>query len=399
MKCDVAIIGAGILGLAIANELLQNEPRMKVVVFEKEPEVGFHTSGRNSGVIHSGFYYSPNSLKAKFCRDGNIALKQLCERNGIPVRETGKVVVARNDAEVEILQSLLERGHSNNVPLELLPSSQLASYEPLAITHKNFLWSPSTAVADPKQVIQALSQEVKNKGGEILLGREIEVLPGGEVRLENRKIQAMHFVNAAGNQADRISHKFDVGNEYSILPFIGMYRSTSERMLPLRTLVYPVPHPLNPFLGVHFTVTTNGKVKIGPTSIPVLGREQYSLRESWNLRDVENILLSAYKFMAGNPKNFVNLINSELPKFMTSKLVGGASVLVPDAKGIKHWDRMPAGIRSQLLHNPSKTLEQDFVVRNGYSSTHILNAVSPGWTSSIPFAKWITSQYILACIR
>ena len=399
MKCDVAIIGAGILGLAIANELLQNEPRMKVVVFEKEPEVGFHTSGRNSGVIHSGFYYSPNSLKAKFCRDGNIALKQLCERNGIPVRETGKVVVARNDAEVEILQSLLERGHSNNVPLELLPSSQLASYEPLAITHKNFLWSPSTAVADPKQVIQALSQEVKNKGGEILLGREIEVLPGGEVRLENRKIQAMHFVNAAGNQADRISHKFDVGNEYSILPFIGMYRSTSETLLPLRTLVYPVPHPLNPFLGVHFTVTTNSKVKIGPTSIPVLGREQYSLRESWNLRDVENILLSAYKFMAGNPKNFVNLINSELPKFMTSKLVGGASVLVPDAKGIKHWDRMPAGIRSQLLHNPSKTLEQDFVVRNGYSSTHILNAVSPGWTSSIPFAKWITSQYILACIR
>ena len=395
MKCDVAIIGAGILGLAIANELLQNEPRMKVVVFEKEPEVGFHTSGRNSGVIHSGFYYSPNSLKAKFCRDGNIALKQLCERNGIPVRETGKVVVARNDAEVEILQSLLERGHSNNVPLELLPSSQLASYEPLAITHKNFLWSPSTAVADPKQVIQALSQEVKNKGGEILLGREIEVLPGGEVRLENRKIQAMHFVNAAGNQADRISHKFDVGNEYSILPFIGMYRSTSETLLPLRTLVYPVPHPLNPFLGVHFTVTTNSKVKIGPTSIPVLGREQYSLRESWNLHDVENILLSASKFMAGNPKNFANLINAELPKFMTSKLVRGASVLVPDVKRIKDWDRMPAGIRSQLLHNPSKTLEQDFVVRNGNLSTHILNAVSPGWTSSIPFAKWIILEYIL----
>lgn len=103
--------------------------------------------------------------------------------------------------------------------------------------------------------------------------------------------------------------------------------------------------------------------------------------------------------MAGNPKNFVNLINAELPKFMTSKLVRGASILVPDAKGIKHWDRMPAGIRSQLLHNPSKTLEQDFVVRNGNSSTHILNAVSPGWTSSIPFAKWITSQYILACLR
>ena len=395
MKCDVAIIGAGILGLAIANELLQNEPKMKVVVFEKEPEVGFHASGRNSGVIHSGFYYSPNSLKAKFCRDGNIALKQLCERNSIPVRETGKVVVARNDAEVKILQSLLERGHSNNVPLELLPSSQLASYEPLAITHKNFLWSPSTAVADPKQVIEALSQEVRNKGGEILLGREIEVLPGGEVRLENCKIQAIHFVNAAGNQADRISHKFDVGNEYSILPFIGMYRSTSERMLPLRTLVYPVPHPLNPFLGVHFTVTTNGEVKIGPTSIPVLGREQYSLRESWHLHDVEKILISGYKFMVGNPKNFINLMNSELPKFMTSRLVRGASELVPDAKHIRRWKKMPAGIRSQLLHNPSKTLEQDFVVRNGDSSTHILNAVSPGWTSSIPFAKWIILEYIL----
>jgi L-2-hydroxyglutarate oxidase LhgO len=305
------------------------------------------------------------------------------------------VVVARNDAEVEILQSLLERGHSNNVPLELLPSSQLASYEPLAVTHKNFLWSPSTAVADPKQVIEALSQEVRDKGGEILLGREIEVLPGGEIRLKNRKIQAMHFVNAAGNQADRISHKFDVGNEYSILPFIGMYRSTSERMLPLRTLVYPVPHPLNPFLGVHFTVTTNGKVKIGPTSIPVLGREQYSLCESWNLHDVEKILISGYKFMAGNPKNFINLMNSELPKFMTSRLALGASKLVPDAKHIRKWEKMPAGIRSQLFHNPSKTLEQDFVVRSGHLSTHVLNAVSPGWTSSIPFAKWITEKYIL----
>ena len=395
MKCDVAIIGAGILGLAIANELLQKEPRMKVIVFEKEPGVGFHASGRNSGVIHSGFYYSPNSLKAKFCRDGNIALKQLCERNGIPVRETGKVVVARNDAEVEILQSLLERGHSNNVPLELLSSSQLASYEPLAVTHKNFLWSPSTAVADPKQVIEALSQEVRKKGGEILLGRVIEVLPGGEVQLENRKIQARHYVNAAGNQADRISHKFDVGNEYSILPFIGMYRSTSETLLPIRTLVYPVPHPLNPFLGVHFTVTTNGKVKIGPTSIPVLGREQYSLRESWNLNDVEKILISGYKFMAGNPKNFINLMNSELPKFMTSRLVRSASQLVPDAKHIRKWEKMPAGIRSQLFHKPSKTLEQDFVVRSGHLSTHVLNAVSPGWTSSIPFAKWITEKYIL----
>lgn len=395
MKCDVAIIGAGVLGLSIANELLQIDPTMKVVVFEKEPEVGFHASGRNSGVIHSGFYYSPNSLKAKFCRDGNIALKQLCERNNIPVRETGKVVVAKNDAEVEILQSLLERGHSNNVPLELLPSGQLASYEPLAVTHKNFLWSPTTAVADPKQVIQALSQEVKSKGGEILLGREIEVFPGGELRLENRQIKARHFVNAAGNQADRISHKFDVGKEYSILPFIGMYRSTSERMLPLRTLVYPVPHPLNPFLGVHFTVTTNGKVKIGPNSIPILGREQYSMRESWNLHDVENILISAYKFMAGNPKNFINLINSELPKFMTSNLVRGASLLVPNARGVKKWDGMPAGIRSQLFHIPSKALEQDFVVRSGYLSTHILNAVSPGWTSSIPFAKWIILEHIL----
>ena len=395
MKCDVAIIGAGVLGLSIANELLQMQPGMKVVVFEKESEVGLHASGRNSGVIHSGFYYSPNSLKAKFCREGNIALRELCTRNGIQVRETGKVVVAKNDSEVAILHSLLERGRSNNVPLELFSSSQLSTYEPLATTFKNFLWSPTTAVTDPKHVIRALSQEVNNKGGQIFLGQEIEVMAGGEVLIEDQKILAKHFVNAAGNQAERIAQKFDVGTEYSILPFIGLYRSTSEKLLPLKTLVYPVPHPLNPFLGVHFTISTNGKVKIGPTSIPVLGREQYSLRESWNLNDVEKILISGYKFMAGNPKNFINLMNSELPKFMTSRLALGASKLVPDAKHIRKWEKMPAGIRSQLFHNPSKTLEQDFVVRSGHLSTHVLNAVSPGWTSSIPFAKWIVARYIL----
>jgi len=398
MKTDIAIIGAGILGLSIANELLIAQPKMKVIVFEKEAKVGFHASGRNSGVIHSGFYYSPNSLKAKFCRDGNIALKELCKRHGIRVRETGKVVVARNDDEVAILQSLVERGHSNHVPIELLESNQLPKYEPLAITHKCFLWSPTTAVADPNQVIQALSEEVKSRGGEILLNKEVAVLPDGEVRLDNQKVLAKHFVNAAGNQADKIAHKYDVGNEYAILPFIGMYRSIPESSLPLRTLVYPVPHPLNPFLGVHFTLTTNGRVKIGPTSIPVLGREQYSLHESWNLNDLEDILMAGYKFITGNPKNFVNLMNSELPKFLTSRLVRGASALVPQARDIKGWEMTPAGIRSQLFHKPSKTLEQDFVVRKGLLSTHILNAVSPGWTSSIPFANWIIHEFIMGTI-
>jgi L-2-hydroxyglutarate oxidase len=395
MKCDVAVIGGGVIGLAIARELLDREPGMKVLVFEKEMQLGTHASGRNSGVIHSGFYYSPSSLKAKFCREGNIELKNLCQKNSIPVRETGKVVVAKNESEVEVLHTLLDRAKNNGVPLELHSSKYLQEFEPLAVTHKNFLWSPTTAVTDPNLVIGAMSQEVRERGGEILFGEEVFASPDGEIRCGDKKIQTKHIINAAGNQADRLAHRFGVGEEYSILPFIGLYRSTVEKELPLKTLVYPVPHPLNPFLGVHFTLTTKGKVKVGPTSIPVLGREQYSFFESWNARDINRILKTGYNFMMANPRNFFELVNSEFPKFHTKNLVKGASLLVPAAASISKWENMPAGIRSQLFHKPSKTLEQDFVVRRGPSSTHILNAVSPGWTSSIPFAKWVVSEYVL----
>jgi L-2-hydroxyglutarate oxidase LhgO len=395
MKCDVAIIGGGIIGLAIARELLEKEPRMKVVVLEKEMHLGTHASGRNSGVIHSGFYYSPSSLKAKFCSEGNLALKNLCQKKNIPVRETGKVVVAKNESEVKVLHTLLDRAKNNGVPLELHSSKYLHEFEPLAVTHKYFLWSPTTAVTDPLLVMEAMAQEVAERGGDILLGEEVLVSPDGEISCGDKKIQAKHVINAAGNQSDRLAHQFGVGEEYSILPFIGLYRSTIEKNLPLKTLVYPVPHPLNPFLGVHFTLTTKGKVKVGPTSIPVLGREQYSFFESWNARDVNRILKTGYKFMLGNPKNFFDLVNSEFPKFQTRNLVQGASLLVPTAASISKWENMPAGIRSQLFHKPSRTLEQDFVVHRGPSSTHILNAVSPGWTSSIPFAKWVVSEYVL----
>ena len=293
------------------------------------------------------------------------------------------------------METLLVRGHKNNVILEYHESRDLPKYEPLARTYKHFLWSPTTAVTNPRMVIEALRQEFIDKGGILLLGKEIDAKPDGTIHWQNEQIHARHIVNCAGNQADRMAHIMSVGTEYSMIPFLGNYRSIPEEQLPLRTLVYPIPHTLNPFLGVHFTLTVDGKVKIGPSSMPVLGREQYSPQTSWNVRDASRIASSLTQFLLGNPNNFLKLIQSEIPKLNTQVLVRNASFMVPLATTIKRWKKMPPGIRSQLLHLPTRTLEQDFVVLPGEHSTHILNAVSPGWTSSIPFASWVTNEFIL----
>lgn len=394
-RFDVVIGGAGIIGLSLARALLLREPLLKVLVVEKESILGAHASGRNSGVLHAGFYYSPDSLKAKFCRDGNIAIRELARKHNIVVRDVGKVIVARDAEEIFRLQMLFERGQANGVALERHEASALKKFEPLATTFDSFLWSPTTGVSDPKLIIQALNHEVEALGVEVRMNSTLEILNGQVLALSGVAIHARHFINAAGTQSDRIAHKLDVGHEYSMIPFMGLYRSVPENMLPLQRLVYPVPHALNPFLGVHFTLTADHKVKIGPTAIPILGREQYGLLKGWSMTDSLNALAGIHAMMRGGVHDLPAIIKSEWPKILTSTLLREATLLVPSAKSVKGWHRKPPGIRAQLIHLPSGKLEQDFIVRNGAQSTHILNAVSPGWTSSIPFADWAVTEHVL----
>jgi L-2-hydroxyglutarate oxidase LhgO len=363
---------------------------LKVVVVEKESRLALHASGRNSGVLHAGFYYSPDSLKAKFCRDGNKELRNLADKYNIPVREAGKVVVARNDEENGRLKTLFERGSNNGVDLELLDASTLNKFEPLAITHERFLWSPTTAVSDPQAIIQAMRLEFERLGGSIHFGAKIALKEiNNEIVDASQQFQAAQFINAAGAQADRISRAIGVGTEYAMLPFMGVYRATEEKSLPLQRLVYPVPHPINPFLGVHFTLTLDHKVKIGPTAIPIAGREQYSFLSGWSGSDIAQTVKGMTSLIRGDAHDFGAIIKTEWPKVIERLLVKESLDLVPSANNVKQWHKKPPGIRAQLVHLPTGKLEQDFVVQRKLNSTHILNAVSPGWTSALPFGRHV----------
>jgi L-2-hydroxyglutarate oxidase LhgO len=389
-KWDVTIIGAGVVGLSIGNALLESNPKLRVLIVEKESKLGLHASGRNSGVIHAGFYYSPESLKAKFCRDGNRELRKLCLRNSIPILETGKVVVTQNLEEETRLETLFERGIENGVELEMHHSAKLNSFEPQAVTLNRFLWSPTTAVSDPHAVIIAMSKEFEDKGGKIEYGKNATLTESGsEISIDDFDCVSRFYINASGAQSDRISRAVGVGLEYAMLPFMGVYRATSNNLFGLKTLVYPVPHPINPFLGVHFTLTTDGKVKIGPTAIPISGREQYSLGTGWSMSDIYQALKGAKSLILGDSHDVLKILKSEWPKMLEKEIVKQASELVPNALQLANWQKKPPGIRSQLVHLPTGKLEQDFKVISKANSLHVLNAVSPGWTSSIPFGRYI----------
>ena len=393
-KCDVLIIGGGIIGLSIGIALLESKPFLKVIIAEKEKSLGLHASGRNSGVLHAGFYYSPDSLKAKFCRDGNKELRKVAKKHGIEVRDVGKVVVARNEDENNRIETLFERGIKNGVEIELKSADELKLFEPLAVTHERFLWSPSTGVSDPKAINQALMNDFVSLGGKIDFDTELTLIQrNSEIHDGSNQYDAKHFINAAGAQSDRIARKVDVGLEYAMLPFMGVYRATEEKNLPLKRLVYPVPHPINPFLGVHFTLTVDHKVKIGPTAIPISGREQYSVTEGWSASDIGQAFKGMKSLICGDSHDLRAILKTEWPKIFQSRLVKESTELVPSANQVKSWAKKPPGIRSQLVHLPSGKLEQDFVVRFEANSIHILNAVSPGWTSAIPFGRWIVEEF------
>jgi L-2-hydroxyglutarate oxidase len=394
-KCDVLVIGGGVIGLSIGIALLESKPSLKVIIAEKEKSLGLHASGRNSGVLHAGFYYSPDSLKAKFCREGNQELRKVAKKHGISVRDVGKVVVARNADENNRLDILFERGIQNGVDIELKTSDELKLLEPLAVTHERFLWSPTTGVSDPKAINAALLQDFISLGGKIDFYVKVKLIQkNSEIIDEANQYEAKHFINSAGAQSDRIARRVGVGLEYAMLPFMGVYRATEEKNLPLQRLVYPVPHPINPFLGVHFTLTVDHKVKIGPTAIPIAGREQYSFTEGWSASDVGQAIRGMKSLIVGDSHDLKAILKTEWPKVLENRLVKESRDLVPTANQVKKWEKKPPGIRAQLVHLPSGKLEQDFVVQSVDNSTHILNAVSPGWTSAIPFSRWIINQKI-----
>ena len=390
---DFGVIGAGIVGLAMANRIRQIHPNATIAVFDKEAAVGAHASGRNSGVLHAGFYYSPDSLKASLTRDGNKLLRDFCAEEEIAVKETGKVVVAQNSSAVAALQELHRRGNANGVVTELVTPEQLAELEPLAKTYEWALWSPNTAVANPLAVTKGLANKVVREGTTLKLGHEVLWTLPNRIITSLGNYSVGHIINCAGLYADNIAKQFGYCDDYAMLPFKGLYWYGNWAPGTLQRHVYPVPDVRNPFLGVHLTVTIDGRAKIGPTAIPIFSRESYAGFGGLSPKEVLNIVGIYPKFLSSKHHDVLGLIKTEMPKYSQRHLVSQAKALVPSVEPKDFKLRGKPGIRAQLLDIKNKKLEMDFVVRGDESSTHLLNAVSPAWTSALAMANHVCKKF------
>jgi (S)-2-hydroxyglutarate dehydrogenase len=393
---DYLIIGAGIIGLAIARELRSRFPQAEILIIEKEPDVAYHSSGRNSGVLHAGFYYSADSLKAKFTRDGNHALKEFCRAKNLKLNECQKVVVAKNESEVAGIYELEKRGKRNGVEVSVISEAELKEIDPNAKTFNVALFSPSTATVDPTEVNMAVKDELIASGVKFLFGEgysrkidanTIETTAG-------KKLSAGKIINAAGLYADKIAKDFHFSQNYTIIPFKGIYLKYTKKDKPIKTNIYPVPNLKNPFLGVHYTITVDGTIKIGPTSIPAFWRENYKGWANFKSGELLNIIGWESRLFLSNAFGFRSLAFEEMRKYNKAWFVEQATSLVHsiDKSGFTEWSK--PGIRAQLLDKKTLELVQDFVVEGDTQSIHVLNAVSPAFTSSFPFAKWVVDNYI-----
>lgn len=396
LRADYLIIGAGIIGLALARELKSRFPAADILVIEKEPDVAFHGSGRNSGVLHAGFYYTADSLKARFTRDGNRLMKEYVKGRGLAINECRKVVVASDENEIDGVRELQRRGEKNGVEMRIIDEQELAEIDPNARTTQIALYSPTTATVDPVQVCQALKEDLTAAGVRFLFNQGYLRRQGDRavVTHNGTVIEAGITINAAGLYADRIARDYGFSQQYTIIPFKGIYLKYTGADKPVRTNIYPVPNLKNPFLGVHYTVTVDGTVKIGPTAIPAFWRQNYAGLEHFSLAELLEIIGWESRLFLGDSFGFRSLALGELKKYDRSYFTGLAVKMVKqiDPGGFNQWSS--PGIRAQLLNTHTRELVQDFVVEGDGSSIHILNAVSPAFTCSFPFAAWVVERHL-----
>ena len=389
---DFLVVGGGIIGINLALELKRRHADCQVTLIEKEPSWGQHASGRNSGVLHAGFYYTPDSLKARFTREGNSQLTGYCEARGIRVNRCGKLVVARSAADLAGLDQLLQRGRANGVPLEDLSLDEARRIEPRVKTHMRALFSPTTAAVDPVQVLDALGRDLYAAG--IRVGTDTAYLgrTATTVRTSAGPIAAGYVVNAAGVYADRIARDYGFSERYRILPFKGLNLHSAPGVPAFSAHIYPVPDLRYPFLDVHVTVRADGGTSLGPTATPAFWREHYEGLRRFRLAECLEVVAREVGLFLRNDGGFRRLAIHELRKYRKRTLLAHAAAL---AQGIRLEDFRSwgsPGIRAQLLDITRGKLEMDFRYEGDDRSFHVLNAVSPAFTCAIPLSAHLVDQ-------
>ena len=366
---------------------------------DKEPQLGLHSSGRNSGVLHAGLYYKPGSLKAKVCVDGARRLRSWVEERGLPINTCGKVIVpprAELDAQLDVLA---ERGKANGAEVEFWDADQLQELVPEARTASGrALWSPNTAVVKPISVVRRLRQDLAGRGVKMLVGQSQFKARPTQQQLElsdGSKLSYGHLFNCTGLQSDRVAMAFGVGDNYTLLPFKGLYWQLKANCpIQPRTNLYPVPDLNVPFLGVHFTPSADMSpvVSIGPTATLALGRENYrgftSIEPGMAVKNISILTLQYLKNLGG----FRRYVREQAFLSLPPLLIRAAQELIPTIKPEHIELSQKVGIRSQLFNRQTETLEDDFLCLPGPSSTHVLNAISPAFTASFALADLIIDQ-------
>lgn len=389
---DYLIIGAGVVGLTTALRLRSKFPNARILVLEKEKSVGFHASGRNSGVLHAGFYYDGDSFKARFCRQGNAAWKAYCRERGLALRECGKLVPARNEKELSGLQTLLARGRANGVELEMISDTKARDLEPNLRVHEAALWSPSTASVDPNEIMARLAEECAESGIRIALNEAYVSGNAQQVVTHASRYEYGFLINASGLYADRIARDFGFSKNCAVLPFRGLYLYGEEGLTPYNTHIYPVPDLRFPFLGVHFTVTVTGRNKIGPTAFPAFWREQYQGLERFEFGEFLSILKRMTGLLFSANFNFRGHTQQEIRKQFRPFLLKDAASLVTNLKAADYRQFGRPGIRAQLVDLEERKLVMDFKLAADGRSLHVLNAISPAFTCAWPFADFLLEE-------
>jgi L-2-hydroxyglutarate oxidase LhgO len=393
---DVAIVGGGCVGNSIAKHLSEASD-LDVCLIEKEYHLALHQSGRNSGVLHPGFNYEPGSQKAAFSTEGTKRMKEYAAEHDVSIDECGVVVVAQDAAETRRLQDLKSQADTNGVEAAIIHgSSAIQEYEPAA-SGQAALYCPEAASIDSQEYVYTLASEARQAGVTYYLGHKVTDIEKREesfsIRSSKGHIEAAYLVNAAGLYADTIAHELDVGHGYQIVPFRGeYYELVPEKQSLVNSMIYPVPDPELPFLGVHYTRRTDGKVIVGPNAVLAFGREAYDNTDVSIREFAQTLSFPGFWKLIASAK-MVGVAWTELNKsYRKSRFVGASQRLVPSVTAAD-FARSYAGIRAQLVSEEGE-LVKDPLFEHADRSTHVLNAVSPGLTCSLPFGDHLSAEIL-----
>ncbi|QBR72422.1 L-2-hydroxyglutarate oxidase [Beijerinckiaceae bacterium] len=394
MRYDFAIIGAGIVGLATAREILRARPRASILILEKETDVAWHQTGHNSGVIHAGIYYAPGSLKARLCREGSEATKAFCAERGIKFEICGKLLVATTESERLRMEALFERAQQNGIEASRIDATELSRLEP-SITGVGALLVPSTGIVDYKMVAAAFAESVASNGGDLHLGAEIvdihEHADAVEIATANQSWSAKALIVCAGLQSDRLAKLAGLRIDHRIVPFRGeFFRLPKSRAGLIQHLIYPIPDPSLPFVGIHLTKTIDGRILVGPNAVLGLAREGYG-KFSLDGRDIADCLTFP---------GFWRAIGAHLSAGLaeTTNSIWKRNYLAQCRKycpslSLQDLEPAVAGIRAQAVLRDG-TLVHDFLFADSPRMLHVCNAPSPAATSAIPIARKITEKIL-----